>query len=80
MFCAIEVIVFLFQRGSSKRLPESFSEFFELKLTDGRWTFKFNIVVLIEFVKNFESFWTESSGLYEGPALFIYGTKSPFKV
>lgn len=66
--------------GSSERMPETFADSLEIKLTDGKWRFRFNIALMIEFLKNIESSWTVSNGLYDGPALFIYGTESPFKV
>ena len=66
--------------GSTEKIPDHFSEFMDIKLVDGKWQFKYNLEALLESLKDIEKVFTESTGLYEGPSLFIYGTKSPFKV
>lgn len=66
--------------GATERLPDKVSEFIDIKLIGDKWHFKHNVEVLEEAVKHPEITLTESAGLYEGPTMFIYGTKSPFKV
>lgn len=66
--------------GSQGLFDEKTIRKLELRLVDGKWQLKWNVDVLSECLKNIETFLTKSSGLYEGPALFIYGTKSPFAV
>ncbi|XP_035211574.1 protein ABHD11-like [Stegodyphus dumicola] len=48
--------------------------------TDGRYTFSANINVLKNAVKNAETLMSEPTGVYDGPACFIYGKDSPFQV
>lgn len=36
--------------------------------------------VILKTIKDPNEFLGKSSGVYKGPALFIYGVKSPFKV
>lgn len=66
--------------GATERLPDKLTDFIDLKFVDGKWRFKHNVEILEEAVKDPEMILTESAGLYEGPTMFIYGTKSPFKV
>ncbi|XP_035211575.1 protein ABHD11-like [Stegodyphus dumicola] len=47
---------------------------------DGRYTFSANIKVLKNAVQNAETLMSEPTGVYEGPACFIYGKDSPFHV
>ena len=66
--------------GSTNKSIDQLLELFEIKLVDGKWRYKYNMDVLEESSKHPESVLAESRGFYKGPALFIYGTKSPFKV
>ena len=66
--------------GSADRFPEQFAEYIDIKEEDGKWRYKFNIDQLRKKLSWVHDFWTEREGKYDGPALFIYGTKSPFKV
>ncbi|XP_035232796.1 protein ABHD11-like [Stegodyphus dumicola] len=47
---------------------------------NGRYDFKANIKVILNAVKNEETLMSEPTGVYDGPALFIYGKFSPFLV
>ncbi|CAL1278460.1 unnamed protein product [Larinioides sclopetarius] len=61
--------------------PENANFRIQLKRSpEGRWTFKSNIGLLINALKNSKELMTEPTGLYEGPACFIYGKLSPFLV
>ncbi|XP_054708416.1 protein ABHD11-like isoform X2 [Uloborus diversus] len=51
-----------------------------IRCTDGKCSFRVNVELFQKVIKDPESFLTHSEGVYKGPALFIYGTKSPFKV
>ncbi|GFY49620.1 hypothetical protein TNIN_363861 [Trichonephila inaurata madagascariensis] len=47
---------------------------------DGRWRFKSNLEGIDKAAQNASGIMTESTGLYQGLALFIYGLQSPFRV
>ncbi|XP_035229437.1 protein ABHD11-like [Stegodyphus dumicola] len=47
---------------------------------DGRYGFRSNLKVILNALKNTETLMTEPTGVYEGPACFIYGEHSPFSV
>ncbi|XP_054724632.1 protein ABHD11-like [Uloborus diversus] len=44
-----------------------------------RWKTNFDLIIRI-YENNFDDFWTPSSGIFDGSALFIYGTASKFRV
>ncbi|KFM70269.1 Abhydrolase domain-containing protein 11, partial [Stegodyphus mimosarum] len=47
---------------------------------NGRYDFKANIKVILNAVKNEETLMSEPTGVYDGPAFFVYGKFSPFLV
>ncbi|GBM81372.1 hypothetical protein AVEN_172005-1, partial [Araneus ventricosus] len=61
--------------------PENANFRIQLKRSpEGRWIFKSNIGLLMKALKNSKELMTEPTGVYEGPACFIYGKLSPFLV
>ncbi|GBN32234.1 Protein ABHD11, partial [Araneus ventricosus] len=61
--------------------PENANFRVQLKRSpEGRWIFKSNIGLLMKALKNSKELMTEPTGVYEGPACFIYGKLSPFLV
>ncbi|XP_055936327.1 protein ABHD11-like [Argiope bruennichi] len=46
----------------------------------GHYFFKANLEVVLEKMKNADAMMVENEGIYEGPAYFIYATKSQYQV
>ncbi|XP_035229270.1 protein ABHD11-like isoform X2 [Stegodyphus dumicola] len=59
---------------------ESDADLLPLTCSDGKCRWKFNMKVLARVANNPLAQLTNSTGVYNGPALFAYGTESPFKV
>ncbi|KAF8791041.1 Protein ABHD11 like protein [Argiope bruennichi] len=55
-------------------------EMFPIKCIDGKCRWGTNTLLFKILMKDINSLWTESSGRFDGPGLFIYGTKSNFKI
>ncbi|KAF8791038.1 protein ABHD11-like isoform X1 [Argiope bruennichi] len=51
-----------------------------IKCSDGKCKWRFNSILLDALLSNPDELLNESSGRFDGPALFIYGGKSNFKV
>ncbi|GBL73048.1 Protein ABHD11 [Araneus ventricosus] len=51
-----------------------------IKCSDGKCQWRFNPVIRDAILRNVNELMNESSGRFDGPALFIYGGKSNFKV
>ncbi|CAL1274468.1 unnamed protein product [Larinioides sclopetarius] len=54
--------------------------FVPIKCSDGKCQWRFNPVLRDAILRNVNELFIESSGRFDGPALFIYGGKSSFKV
>ncbi|GFU16800.1 hypothetical protein NPIL_447101, partial [Nephila pilipes] len=50
------------------------------EINKGRFVYKTNVDVIINALENPENLIVEPTGVYDGPACFAYGKKSPFKV
>ncbi|GBL73049.1 Protein ABHD11 [Araneus ventricosus] len=55
-------------------------DMFPIKCTDGKCRWSTNTIIFQKILKDSDSVWPESSGRFDGPALFMYGTESNFKV
>ncbi|KAF8791040.1 Protein ABHD11 like protein [Argiope bruennichi] len=51
-----------------------------IKCTDGKCQWRFNPILRDTIARNVDELFIKSSGRFDGPALFIYGGKSNFKV
>ncbi|GBL73043.1 Protein ABHD11 [Araneus ventricosus] len=51
-----------------------------IKCSQGKCRWRTNPKIVQVVLNNIMDMWTESSGRFDGPALFIYGTESNFKV
>ncbi|GFT00394.1 hypothetical protein NPIL_145931 [Nephila pilipes] len=51
-----------------------------IRTADGKYSFKGNTQVVMRALKDAETIMTEPTGLYEGPAYFLYGKLSPLNV
>lgn len=71
----------MFQKKTMKKAIEAKDFDGKLKPTeDGRFTFKANMNCIFKAVKELKESFPDPAGVYDGPASFIYGKKSPFKV
>lgn len=66
--------------NSSNLLDERAADFLPIKCSEGKCQWKTNIEIIGEVLKNPLAFLTESSGRFDNPTLFVYGTESPFKI
>ncbi|KFM63501.1 Abhydrolase domain-containing protein 11, partial [Stegodyphus mimosarum] len=66
--------------NKTELLKESDADLLPLTCSDGKCRWKFNMKVLARIANNPLAQLTNSTGVYNGPALFVYGTESPFKV
>ncbi|GFU39770.1 protein ABHD11 [Trichonephila clavipes] len=66
--------------NSSDLLDERAADFLPIKCSEGKCHWKTNIELFGEVLKNPLALLTESSGRFDNPSLFVYGTESPFKV
>lgn len=63
-----------------QKLPDDISKYLDIRQVNGKWQLKHNMDLLYEKIGKTKEIYTESTGLYTGPTLFIYGTESIFKV
>ncbi|GFT87397.1 hypothetical protein NPIL_573501 [Nephila pilipes] len=66
--------------NSTDLLDERAVDFLPIKCSEGKCRWKTNIQLFGEILKDPLAPLIESSGRFDGPALFVYGTKSPFKI
>ncbi|GBL87503.1 Protein ABHD11 [Araneus ventricosus] len=55
-------------------------DFLPIRCRNGKCAWKTNTQLVKYILKDFATLLNESSGRYDGPTLFVYGTASPFKV
>ncbi|CAL1274469.1 unnamed protein product [Larinioides sclopetarius] len=60
--------------------PYESLEFIPIKCSDGKYQLSINPILLDTVLRNINELLNESSGHFDGPALFIYGGESEFKV
>ncbi|XP_055929944.1 protein ABHD11-like [Argiope bruennichi] len=66
--------------NASELLNPKVVDVLPIRCKKGKCEWKTNIQLVSLILKDFQTLLTESSGRYDGPTLFVYGTKSPFKV
>ncbi|GFR33095.1 hypothetical protein TNCT_19541 [Trichonephila clavata] len=66
--------------NSTDLLDDRAADFLPIKCSEGKCHWKTNIELIGEILKNPLAALTESSGRFDNPTLFVYGTESPFKI
>ncbi|CAL1274449.1 unnamed protein product [Larinioides sclopetarius] len=66
--------------NASELLNPKIVNFLPIRCKNGKCAWKTNTELVKYILKDFQFLLNESSGRYDGPTLFIYGTASPFKV